>query len=452
MKLNKREKMMINKMQSLEHHVDVDEMWQSLSQYVPNNKKKKKRGFYFLLFSMVLLITGGLLYTVSDKNISKTIVNKNTSSNIQKTTVTQGNINSQKNIITKDDIDNENAENITKPILNKDNKAIKIKKNVERKINTNSSDDYVKRIEESKDQKHPIVLNSRMKNTEFSAKDKSVFIAKSSSNAIKTSNGQVNLHKRKYLLFKYIIVPKLLLKHHKRILANKPVNSLNLSRKKILLNIGVNLGNINQGFYSRKSTDNDYSSYLDSVSASKAALGINVGVDYYLSNRLFINSGFCFSRLTTRLQSLKEEEVIIEKRSAALVITKDNLYRITAYNYHYLLDIPLSIGYNIIQKRYYNISIETGAIFNLHTYSNGMYIDSNYEPVNYTNTKKNPYDSRFNIGWRSSLNIDFRLKYGYWLYIKSGLLSKRINYSDTELNIDEKYRILDLNVGMKYLL
>jgi len=441
---------MINKMQSLEHQVDVDEMWQSLSQYVPNNKKKKKRGFYFLLFSMVLLITGGLLYTVSDKNISKTIVNKNTSSTIQKTTVIQGNINSQKSIIIKDDIDNKNVENITKSILNEDTKVIKIKNNIEKTINTNSSDDNIKRTERSKKHKYPMALDSRTGNTKLTAKDKSMFIVENSNNDIKTSKGQVDLSKREYLLFEYIIVPKLLLKQHKRILANRPVNNLNLSRKKILLNIGISLGNINQGFYSNKSTNNDYSSYLDSISTSKPALGINVGVDYYLNNRLFINSGFCFSRLTTRLQSLKEEEVIIEKRSAALVITKDNQYKITAYNYHYLLDIPLSIGYNIVQKRYYNISIETGAIFNLFTYSNGMYIDSKYEPVNYTNTKNNPYDSRFNIGWRASLNVDFRLKYGYWLYIKSGLLSKRINYSDKELNINEKYRILNLNVGMKY--
>ena len=450
MKLNKREKIMINKMQSLEHQVDVDEMWQSLSQYVPKNKKKKKIGLYFLLFSIVLLlITGGLLYTLSDKNNSKSIAQKNPSTNIQRTTVTQGKINNQKSILTKDDIDNKN---IIKPIINEDNNAIKIKKNIKKIINASSDINSNIKTEGNKRKKSPMALNSKTINTELSSKDKSVFIAESSSNSIITSSGKVNLYKRKYLFFKYIIVPRLLLKQHKRILVKKSVNNLDFSRKKIILDIGISLGNINQVFNSHNGTANDYSGYLDSISASKPALGINVGVDYYLSNRLFINSGFCFSRLTTQLRSIKEEEVIIENRSAALVITKDNQYRITAYNYHYLLDMPVSIGYDIVQRGNYNISIEAGAIFNLYTYSNGMYIDSKYKPISYTNTKNNPYDSRFNIAWRSSLNVDFRLKNGFWLYIKSGLLSKKINYSDKELNINEKYRILNLNVGMKYTL
>ena len=453
MKLTKQEKLIKNKMQSFEHQLDTGELWQSLAQHVPEKENKKRRGVYFVLFTIIILIgmmtIGGYLYINSTGKKPDNNLTKITPDNIQKETDKSINITKKKTKL------------IPQLSLNENISSSENHKSIKNNTNTKTSSNkinQVKNTEKNKQNKDINRINTEQYNTKNTKAIQNNTILSSDNNKEINRNipiKQDKLSKKEYVYFHRVKNSGLL-----PVNRNKPQltvqtanNSSSFLKKKMILHLGISSGGFNHGFYYKKKSEKNYTEYINKIYASKPVLGINIGADYYFYKRFYINSGLFFSRLVTQLQNIEEKKVTVTETTAALITTKDNKYKITTYNYHYLVDMPVIIGFELVQGKTYKISFEAGAIFNLYTYSEGRYINEQYLLNRYTNTKNNPYGNRFNTGWKTSILFDFKPAKGQWFYIKSGICTKTIDYSiNNYINLKEYFKILDLNVGIKYIL
>lgn len=442
MKLNKQEQKIKEKMQSFRPQVDTNELWDSLSTHVP--KRKRRFGLFFFIAASFLLIgiIGFLTYSLIDNNKSNStnqneLVNNQIDNN--KTQITNNSSNQSE--IKTDNIQSKSSKK------QQNNNLIKTHSKKSKSLGQYS---LINTKKENNRSVYNNYKNITVSNSQFEKNNSSSLSKLNQSLKIKENSTII-----KRIFSSHLSILKLKpINHEKKeqIVATKIVFPKTVSRNYFLWNIGFGLGYFKHSFNPLIKENDEFSKYLNS--SSKPAPMANIAISYHFANKYYIKSGFIFSQLVTQIHP--KWELILEEENnnpngVKQRVVRSASYEAIAHNYQNSIDIPLTIGVNIFNQQRFNISIEGGLLFNIFTYSKGAIYDESYKLFYYDNYNNNPYKKRFDIGWNSSIMLNYRLK-NFDIFFNPSISSKSINYKISNLKIKEKYRIYDLKVGLRYML
>jgi len=433
MKLTNQEKSFKQKMQSFEAEVNTSALWEALEDQVPK-KRRKWLPFIFIISLAVTLVSISAIILNQNSNgenilvpasanlpaiegtktineqINKIETNKDQTQIIRKTlndlpnekviqTLTQNNTTSKTEITVLNAFSSNEKNNI-----NPDEQASRF---------PNTSNDPIQNIEKT-DQQRPLFEVSKMQ-------------------ALNAQLFNKNIQK--------IDLPRELTRE----------NKVRRHLFSTALVFGSGVGKID--FSSEYEENKEHAAYLSSISTLKPIINAGFSLNYSFMDRLYISSGIDFSRLVTKYHpswTRTTEESSISLSGLPQSLIREQNYEAIGHNYHYLLDIPLKIGVEIIKTKKVILSLETGISYNAYHLSKGYYLDNNRQIKLYDSNNSSPYNSRFNTAWKSALILNYRLGQKVLMNLNANYHSKNIDFKTDKLTLEENYKIALINLGLQY--
>lgn len=439
MRLSKHEQIIKEKMQGFNPDLDTGALWESLNEFVPENipKKKKRRLGFYLLFLIPLILLIGLLFNKVNVEGNKTI-EKGIKNSFEKTRNEEKQIlNNKESVSDNEFVVNDNS---------KKNKSISgnVSSESGNRLRRNSINEE-KLVGEEIYSKSPIESENIVLETEEVREV-----------AQEINRKEISFSIRKNLLYsKLTILKPLPISKEREVL---PINIItkfpkSLSHNYIVWNIGVGFGSFDHSFEPNNTNSESYVTYLESN--TKPVWSVDLGLTYNFGNGIYLNSGIAFTQLVTQIHPnwdryLDENNPYPDGLTQRVVSQLE--YEAIGHNYQNIFDIPLNIGYKLFNKGKLNLSLEGGAIFNAFTYSKGVVLDKNLKLKYYDKGDKNPYDNRFDLGWKAAINMDYLIGSNTRIYFKPNLSTRSIGYRISDLGIREKYTTYSLKVGCNYKL
>ena len=431
MKLSKHEEFIKEKMQSFRPEPDKDALWESLSQYVPQETQKKKKRLWFFLVFLSLAGLAVLLLMPGNQNNEK-IPFKSKSNNT-------GTINETKKIV-DGKINNSIAETKMETIgINAKTKVQKNPKKYSYSPRGISKNTIVFALNKANQEEN----NASKSHERFSEKS---IVLNNHSHIDKTKRESINtlgnLSNKLNLLYTNEVVS-----------FNPTITIVNFPKKKYLnyfaWNVGVGIGKVDHSYDPGNTGSEVFTKYFESD--TKPSWSIDIGVSYHFANRFYICSGIQFEQLVTRLHPkwdrIRDEQNPYYNGLTQRVQSKLE-YEAIGHNYQNVLDIPLSIGLKTIETRTLSLSLEAGYLLNIFTYSKGVIVDDKYKLRYYTNTVGNPYGN-FSGAWLFSAKLDYNINDNAGFYLNPLFSKRNINYEFSGYIFQEKYSIFDLKVGFR---
>ncbi len=431
MELNNHEQIIKEKMQSFRPEPDKDALWESLSQYVPQEpQKKKKRLWFFLVFLSLTGLVVLLLMPGNQKN--EKIPFKNKSNNT-------GTINETKKIV-DGKINKGIAETKIETI------GINAKTEMQKKAKKYSHST----IEISK---NPIVfaLNKANQEENNASKSHEQFVEKS---IVLNNHSQIEMTKRESINTLENLSNKLNLLYTNEVVSLNPTITIeNFPKNKYLnyfaWNVGVGIGKVDHSYDPGNTGSEVFTKYFESD--TKPSWNIDIGMSYHFAKRVYICSGIQFEQLVTRLHPkwdrIRDEQNPYYNGLTQRVQSKLE-YEAIGHNYQNVLDIPLSIGLRTVETRVLSLSLEAGYVLNIFTYSKGVIVDEKFKLHYYTNTSGNPYGN-FGGAWLLSAKLDYKINDNVGFYLNPVFSKRSINYEFSGYKFKEKYSNFDIKVGIR---
>jgi len=491
MKLNKQENQIKKKMQSFEPNVDTDMLWGSLAAHVPGKKRRRKAFFWFFVALALVVTSGGsYLYIQSLTEKSTTISStgnqidskKEKLQKIEKTPV-QTNTNefqkqqsAQKAIHQSNSSKEETASINADPVL----KQNPVKKNKkwddvveERSDKTGSIQQPAKEYEIVKTEvaersdnvyspvadpgliQKPAKENKKWDNVIMEGPgDSGTTISKD--RTVKSIPGITSLSDSERKLFNTSFIDNLYPRYLNQPNEMKSISSSLQGTKwdPLTWNIGIGIGGYTDySFSAENDGDIENSRYLNSISSTLPSVNLDFGISYFPLKKLYLNSGLRFTRMVTRFQ-VKWAENSVEEIKDQLTGTQTKIrqseYEALGHNYHYKLDIPLNLGWNVVSSKRWSLGMEIGAILNLLHTSKGFVLDEDNKLLRYSSNSNSPYKSGFDPGFQGSLRLNYRITDDLNLYFKPGISKNKIKYSTQDIEIKEMHRMFHFDIGLVF--
>lgn len=120
------------------------------------------------------------------------------------------------------------------------------------------------------------------------------------------------------------------------------------------------------------------------------------------------------------------------------------------YNSYQLVDLPLLLGYNIIDKRNWNLQVEGGALLNLSLQTEGILPTENFEDISLENNQETLYRPKLGIRYQFGLNMHWKMTN----HLRLGFGTKAQFFPtsiSTENNaLSQKYSLIGGNIRLQY--
>lgn len=439
MKLNKTEKFIKQKMQSYEADVDTGKLMDALKDHLP---QKRKRPYPFWIFLMVgfMLIGAGSIYLIDSQGEGEKGQSsisaigqkqlKNNSKNFNKPEVAESDFES------KLVVENLKEKSIAKAEKKQDNSSIKKE--------TPTINNTVFTENQNKQQEELTALN-----VQIEALKKDIF---PQGRAKETDNNKI-LNPIKELDRKIALI---LLKPRKEYFDLQPVQLMERrlsGRRAYALYFGLGAGRSNMNFMSNDTESEPFADYVNSISEQKNSFSFKMGANIYLSKGLYLNTGIEVKQLVTRFHTKwqkTEEEKNISATGGSQTVTRENTYEAIGHNYHYLFDLPLGLGVELFQSRYFSLAIQSDVALNVFRDSHGYRINSDQRLLAYNSSDADPYKKPLGFTFGFSIPVYYRLNDRWHLMLKPEYKNRIIEFDQSILKLKEHYHTFYLNIGAKY--
>jgi len=191
---------------------------------------------------------------------------------------------------------------------------------------------------------------------------------------------------------------------------------------------------------------------------------INAGLhlSFPLTKNLYLKSGIQYSQINEKMMysDLLTEMVTLDDQITTVIIDTEGLStnkrgsieaiqntitHYTFYNRYRSIDIPLALGYNIVNGKW-NLGLETGILWNSYFSFDGALLDSNNTIANTGESFK----SRTNIKYTGGMSLSYQFAEKWkWKISPSYVYGpSKINTSDNP--IDQSYNLLRIQSGFSY--
>jgi len=441
MKLTNQERQIKQKMQGLKSQVDKQELWGALADHVPMKKKRKYLGLLWLI-PIGLLLGGTGLWLIPKSTITKKSADSKVIQSAQIQTKVYAKSSDDNQVSNPKTVDQNNTNQFpgNRETNSSKSNTISIQKSEDLKTNTRNVELPVAHYDDNSGN------NSASNIVEITTIDETQQAISLKRNSISISNIhglKAYIKSDKELIGPMELMEPLVYEYSK---TSIPLFQFYLSGAKI--NHNVHFNDIN-------TETNDHTNYLNSISSPKLSGSISTGINIQLVPRVQLSTGLKASQLVLEYAPNWErtiEEEIIGLSGSSQSILKQSQYYAIGHNYHYLLDIPIGLKLNLIQRSKWHIFAETGIHFNLLRSSKGFYTSTDQKLVAHSKSIQGPYHETFKNNWYVGLSIERKINPNWSIYCSPYYEKKNINYSINDILLKEEYQILNLKFGFLYSL
>lgn len=165
---------------------------------------------------------------------------------------------------------------------------------------------------------------------------------------------------------------------------------------------------------------NNYASRKDSTETRQLSFTAGIRLSKEIGDNMVFKTGLQYSQINERFDYRNENE-----RNTTTVITVRTInnsdgtsstvrdtsvveqvgYRVkTTYNHYRSFDIPVLLGYEYASDGW-KASLNGGAVFNISSWQEGAFLDTNYAPVSFSKTKSPVFKSKTGISLFGSISL-----------------------------------------------
>ncbi len=219
------------------------------------------------------------------------------------------------------------------------------------------------------------------------------------------------------------------------LLPQKAKQEQDLNQRRIEIYTGAGLYYSQQIFEAKKEADQAYAALRQSSETNLESYNVDLGVNYFLSQKSFIGLGLSYSEWYDRLNYTYEKTKTYELENVLVKFIKyrpsgyiEEIYgdttvigtqtiKNTRFNQYTSISANLNFGYYFSQKNKFSVGTSGGLIWNFSTQSNGTITS----PISSEIERKNDnYKKSFGLGLNVNVHLDYQLNQKWAIQLRPG--------------------------------
>ena len=217
-------------------------------------------------------------------------------------------------------------------------------------------------------------------------------------------------------------------------------------------------------FRNLEALDSEYENYLDQrkkTEKSRHTFGAGVRLSAVSDFGLAVRAGLNYTRITEAFDYLNENEVRITITNTygnnGEIVRTDTTYvsgtrRIVTPNHYQMVEIPLSVGYDL-RKPKFDLLLSAGVRINLLFQPKGAFLSpEDLTPVNFSYNRADAYPAfkkRLETAWFLSAGLAYKWKPDFHILFEPHLSYYLDSFTRPEYPISQKYWLLGASIGIR---